>query len=55
MKVRIDYAHFVVVDLPERIIKQHEDELFEILKAYIPEGAEVEAWEHPDLPVESEE
>ncbi len=47
MKVRIDYSHYVIVDVPDSIIKQNEDRLFEILETYAPEGAEVEAWEHP--------
>jgi len=66
MKVRIDYSHYVIVDVPDSIIKQEEngyfgdlpfefDEMFEVLKAYVPEGAEIEGWEHPDLPEESEE
>ena len=55
MKVRIDYSHYVIVDVPDNIIKQNENELFEVLKTYVPEGAEVEGWEHPDLPAENEE
>ena len=66
MKVRVDYSHYVIVDVPDSIIKQDGngyygdlpfefDEMFEVLKAYIPEGAEVEGWEYPDLPEESEE
>ena len=55
MKVRIDYSHYVIVDVPGSIIKQNEDRLFEILEAYVPEGAEIEGWEHPDLPKENEE
>jgi len=60
MKVRIDYSHYVIVDVPDSIIKQDEngyygdlpfefDEMFEVLKAHVPEGAEVEGWEYPDL------
>jgi len=63
MKVRIDYSHYVIVDVPDSIIKQDEngyfgdlpfefEEMFEVLKAYVPEGAEIEGWEHPDLPAE---
>tara|TARA_R110000787_G_scaffold131476_1_gene243426 strand:+ start:5290 stop:5490 length:201 start_codon:yes stop_codon:yes gene_type:complete len=66
MKVRIDYSHCIIVDVPDSIIKQDEnghygdlpfefDEMFEVLKSYVPEGAEIEGWEHPDLSVESEE
>lgn len=59
MKVRIDYSHYVVVDLPYGIIKQDGniyycdvpfefDEMFEILKSYIPKGAKVEGWENEE-------
>ncbi len=59
MKVRIDYSHYVVVDVPYSIIKQDKngyygdlpfefDEMFEVLKSYIPEGAEVEGWENEE-------
>ena len=65
MKVRIDYSHYVIVDVPDKIIKQDEngyygdlpfafDEMFEVLKPYIPEGAEVEGWDYLDFPKEEE-
>lgn len=60
MKVRIDYSHYVIVDVPDSIIKQdgngyygdlpfEYDEMFEVLKIYVPEGARVEGWEYPGL------
>ena len=59
MKVRIDYSHYVVVDVPDSIIKQDEngyygdlpfefDEMFEVLKSYIPKEAKVEGWENEE-------
>lgn len=53
MKVRIDYSHYIVVDVPDSIIKQDEngdlpfefEQMFEVLKPYIPAGAKVEGWE----------
>ena len=60
MKVRIDYSHYVIVDVPDKIIKQDEngyygdlpfeyEEMFEVLKTYVPEGAEVEAVSYTHL------
>lgn len=56
MKVRIDYEHHVIVEIPDSIIKQDEngyfgdvpyefDEMFEVLKTYVPNGAEIIGWE----------
>jgi len=49
MKVQVDYSHYVIVDVPDSIITEDEDGLHEFLKTYVPEGAEVEGWEYPDL------
>ena len=47
MKVQVDYSHCVIVDVPDNIITEKEDELYEFLKIYVPEGAEVMGWEYP--------
>ena len=55
MLVKIDYSHHVIVGIPDSIIKCDDngdlpfefDEMFEVLKIYVPEGAEIEGWEHP--------
>ena len=49
MKVQVDYSHYVIVDVPDNMITEDEDGLHEFLKTYVPEGAEVEGWEYPDL------
>ncbi len=66
MKVRIDYSHYIIVDVPDSIIKQDEnghygdlpfefDEMFEVLKSYVPEGAEIEGWCSKHLAAKNEE
>lgn len=53
MKIRIDYSHYFIVDVPDNIIKSYEleaikDELLGIvLESYLPEGAKIDAWEYP--------
>lgn len=52
MKVQVDYSHYAIVDVPDNIITEEEDELYEFLKTCVPEGAEVHGWEYP---IEEEE
>ena len=59
MKVQVDYSHCIIVDVPDSIIKKDENGefdsfpmMFNFLKIYLPEGAEVMGWEYP---IEEEE
>ena len=54
MKVQVDYSHYVIVDVPDSIIEKDENGefdgfplMFNFLKNYVPEGAEVMGWEYP--------